>query len=73
MTGPQRREAVFDPGFLEDLNYWTRTDRKRALGAARSSWSKRYSATLSLASASPNPSAVNSPADGPGGSTASTA
>ena len=31
MTGPQRREAVFDPGFLEDLNYWTRTDRKRAL------------------------------------------
>ena len=31
MTGPQRREAVFDPAFLEDLHYWTRTDRKRAL------------------------------------------
>ena len=31
MTGRQRREAVFDPRFLEDLNYWTRTDRKRAL------------------------------------------
>ena len=31
MTGPKRREAVFDPGFLEDLNYWPRTDRKRAL------------------------------------------
>ena len=22
---------MFDLGFLEDLNYWTRTDRKRAL------------------------------------------
>ena len=31
MTRPQRREAVFDPAFLEDLHYWTRTDRKRAL------------------------------------------
>lgn len=31
MTGRQRREAVFDPAFLEDLSYWTRTDRKRAL------------------------------------------
>ena len=31
MTGRQRREAVFDPGFLEDLSYWKRTDRKRAL------------------------------------------
>ena len=31
MTGPKRREAVFDPGFLEDLNYRKRTDRKRAL------------------------------------------
>ena len=31
MTGRQRREAVFDPSFLEDLIYWTRTDRKRAL------------------------------------------
>ena len=31
MTGGHRREAVFDPSFLEDLTYWTRTDRKRAL------------------------------------------
>ena len=31
MTGTGRREAVFDPGFLEDLRHWTRTDRKRAL------------------------------------------
>ena len=31
MTGGHRREAVFDPSFLEDLNYWRRTDRKRAL------------------------------------------
>ena len=31
MTGPQRREAVFDRAFLEDLTYWTRIDRKRAL------------------------------------------
>ena len=31
MTGAQRREAVFDPDFLEDLLYWIRTDRKRAL------------------------------------------
>lgn len=31
MTGRQRREAVFDPGFLEDLSHWTRTDRKLAL------------------------------------------
>ncbi|MCY4399393.1 MAG: Txe/YoeB family addiction module toxin [Gemmatimonadetes bacterium] len=35
MTGRQCREAVFDPGFLEDLNYWTRTDRKRALRTLR--------------------------------------
>ena len=26
-----RREAVMDPHFLEDLEYWTRTDRHRAL------------------------------------------
>ena len=31
MTGGHCREAVFDPSFLEDLNYWRRTDRKRAL------------------------------------------
>ena len=31
MTGGHRREAVFDPSFLEDLIYWTQTDRKRAL------------------------------------------
>lgn len=31
MTGRQRREAVLDPRFLEDLAYWTRTGRKRAL------------------------------------------
>ncbi|MDE2805424.1 MAG: Txe/YoeB family addiction module toxin [Gemmatimonadota bacterium] len=31
MTGRQRREAVLHPRFLEDLAYWTRTDRKRAL------------------------------------------
>ena len=26
-----RREAVMDPHFLEDLEYWTRNDRRRAL------------------------------------------
>ena len=31
VTGRQRREAVFDPSFLEDLTYWTRTDRRLAL------------------------------------------
>ncbi len=31
MTRRQRREAVFDPSFLEDLTYWTRTDRRLAL------------------------------------------
>lgn len=31
MTGTKRREAAFDPDFLEDLVYWIRTDRKRAL------------------------------------------
>ena len=27
------REAVFDPGFLEDLRYWIKTDRKTAVRA----------------------------------------
>ena len=31
MTGTRRRDAVLDPVFLQDLEYWTRTDRKRAL------------------------------------------
>ncbi len=31
MSGSQPKEAVFDRAFLEDLTYWTRTDRKRAL------------------------------------------
>lgn len=35
MTGSGRREAVFDAGFLEDLTWWTRTDRKRALRTLR--------------------------------------
>ena len=26
-----RREAVMDPSFLEDLEYWARTDRRRAV------------------------------------------
>ena len=26
-----KREAVFDPDFLEDLRYWARTDRKAAV------------------------------------------
>ncbi len=30
-----QREAVMDPHFLEDLEYWTRTDRRRALRALR--------------------------------------
>ena len=30
-----RREAVMDPHFLEDLEYWTRTDRRRALRALK--------------------------------------
>lgn len=28
-----KREAVFQPEFLEDLRYWTRVDRKLALRA----------------------------------------
>ncbi len=35
MTGGHRREAVFDPSFLEDLTYWTRADRKLALRVLR--------------------------------------
>lgn len=31
MSGCQPGEAVFDRAFLEDLSYWTRTDRRRAL------------------------------------------
>ena len=30
-----RREAVMDPHFLEDLEYWTRTNRRRALRALK--------------------------------------
>ncbi len=35
MTAPHRREAVFDPAFLEDLDFWVRTDRRRALRILR--------------------------------------
>ncbi|MBM3153354.1 MAG: Txe/YoeB family addiction module toxin [Chloroflexi bacterium] len=28
---PKKREAVFQPEFLEDLRYWVETDRKMAL------------------------------------------
>jgi len=28
---PRKREAVFQPEFLEDLRYWVETDRKVAL------------------------------------------
>ena len=31
----RRREAVMDPHFLEDLEHWTRTDRRRALRALK--------------------------------------
>lgn len=31
MTGPRRREAVFDHAFLEDLASWARCDRRRTL------------------------------------------
>lgn len=31
MTGAQRREAVFAPGYLENLLDWIRTDRKPTL------------------------------------------
>jgi len=30
---PSRREAVFQPEFIEDLRYWVETDRKVALRA----------------------------------------
>lgn len=30
---PKKREAVFQPEFLEDLHYWVETDRKLALRA----------------------------------------
>ncbi len=30
---PKRREAFFQPEFLEDLRYWVETDRKLALRA----------------------------------------
>ncbi|MDI6769374.1 MAG: Txe/YoeB family addiction module toxin [Anaerolineales bacterium] len=30
---PKKREAVFQPEFLEDLRYWVETDRKTALRA----------------------------------------
>ena len=33
VDGP--RDAVTDPGFIEDLAYWTRTDRRRALRTLR--------------------------------------
>ena len=29
----KRREAVFQPEFIDDLRYWVETDRKRALRA----------------------------------------
>ena len=28
--GERRREAIFQPEFLKDLNYWIRNDRKNA-------------------------------------------
>lgn len=31
----QKREAVFQPEFIEDLEYWVRTDRKTALRVLR--------------------------------------
>lgn len=30
---PKKREAVFQPEFIEDLRYWVETDRKLALRA----------------------------------------
>lgn len=30
---PKKREAVFQPEFIEDLRYWVETDRKTALRA----------------------------------------
>ena len=31
--GGKKREAVFDPDFLEDLRHWIRVDRKNAVRA----------------------------------------
>lgn len=31
MTKSKKRDAVFHPEFLEDLEYWIKTDRKSAL------------------------------------------
>ena len=31
----KRREAVFDPGFIEDLAFWTRTNTRLALRTLR--------------------------------------
>ncbi len=35
MSADGPRDAVFDPHFIADLEYWTRTDRKRALRTLR--------------------------------------
>ena len=35
MNGNRSREAVMDVNFLQDLEYWTRTDRRRALRTLR--------------------------------------
>ena len=35
MNGNGSREAVMDVDFLQDLEYWTRTDRRRALRTLR--------------------------------------
>ena len=35
MKSTQPRHAVMDPNYLEDLEYWTRTNRKRALRTLR--------------------------------------
>lgn len=35
MTSKSRREAVVDANFLDDLRYWTETDRRLALRALR--------------------------------------
>jgi toxin YoeB len=32
-VGGKKREAVFDPDFLEDLRHWIRADRKNAVRA----------------------------------------
>ena len=35
MTSAAKRQAVMDPHFLEDLEHWTKTDRRRALRTLR--------------------------------------